>query len=82
MVSKVNSIEKEKIEKITLDMPIKKLLDDYPVVVEVLIDYGLNCVNCSFSSMDTLGNGLKIHGLDHEQEMILRDLNRIVGRDD
>ncbi|MEX0920024.1 MAG: DUF1858 domain-containing protein [Candidatus Pacearchaeota archaeon] len=79
MTNKVNPIKTEKTEKITSETPIKKLLDSHPEVVEVLMDYGLNCVNCSFSSMDTLENGLKIHGLDHEMEMILRDLNRVVG---
>lgn len=68
---------KENTEEIKKDIAINKLLDEYPESVEVLMGYGLNCVNCSFSDLDTLENGLKIHGLDHEMEMILRDLNRV-----
>jgi len=64
--------------KITKDTRIKELLDNHPEVIEVLMDYGLNCVNCHFSSQDTLESGLKIHGLDHEIEMILRDLNSVI----
>lgn len=66
--------------KITAKTPIKRLLKDHPESVDVLMSYGLNCVNCSFSSFDTLKNGLKIHGLDHEIEMILRDLNRVISK--
>lgn len=67
--------------KITKEFPINKLLKEHPEVIDVLMSYGLNCVNCSFSHFDTLENGLKIHGLDHELEMILRDLNRVVNKE-
>ena len=65
-------------QKISKETPIKKLISENPEVVEVLMDYGLNCVNCHFSNYDTLESGLKIHGLDHEIEMILRALNMVV----
>lgn len=68
----------KQIGKILPETPINKLLKKHPESVDVLMSYGLNCVNCSFSSFDTLKNGLKIHGLDHEIEMILRDLNRVI----
>ena len=66
---------------ITKSTRIKKLIDEHPETVEVLMGYGLNCVNCHFSVYDTLESGLKIHGLDHEIEMILRDLNKVVDED-
>jgi len=68
--------------EITKSTPIKELLEKHPAVVEVLMGYGLNCVNCHFSMYDTLESGLKIHGLDHEIDMILRDLNEVVSDSD
>lgn len=68
--------------KIEKNTPIKKMLDEHPEVIEVLMGYGLNCVNCHFSQFDTLESGLKMHGLDHELEMILRDLNKVVSGED
>ncbi|MBU2503864.1 MAG: DUF1858 domain-containing protein, partial [Nanoarchaeota archaeon] len=61
-------------KKITKETPIKKILDEHPETIEVLLGYGLNCVNCRFSAYDTLESGLKIHGLEHELELILKDL--------
>ena len=64
-------------EKIKKDTPIKELIKNHPETIEVLQGYGLNCVNCHFSAYDTIESGLKIHGLDHELEMILKDLNEV-----
>ncbi|MEM3092057.1 MAG: DUF1858 domain-containing protein [Candidatus Pacearchaeota archaeon] len=64
--------------KITKKTKINKLIKEHPEVIEVLIGYGLNCVNCHFSNADTLENGLKIHGLDHEIDMVLRDINMVL----
>ena len=65
-------------EKITAKTPINSLIEKHPEVIEILMDYGLNCVGCHFSGHDTLETGLKIHGLDHEMKMILRDINKVV----
>ena len=46
----------------------------HPEVAEVLLDYGLHCVGCAFSSADTLEQGAKLHGLSDEDitEMVER----------
>ncbi len=67
-------------KKITKKTLINELIEKNPEVTEILMDYGLNCVGCHFSSHDTLETGLKIHGLDHEMEMILRDINKVVDK--
>ena len=64
-------------EKITEKTPINEIIKKYPETREILMVYGLNCVGCSFSNEDTLETGLKIHGLEHEIKMILKDLNKI-----
>ena len=65
-------------EKITKKTLINEIIEKHPEVTEILMDYGLNCVGCHFSNHDTLETGLKIHGLDHEMKMILRDINKVV----
>ena len=66
------------IDKVTKKNLINELIEQHPEVTEILMGYGLNCVGCHFSSHDTLETGLKIHGLYHEIEMILKDINRVV----
>jgi len=60
------------------DTIIKDLIDKHPETIEVLIGYGLSCVGCPSAVHETLENGLKIHGMDHEMSMILRDLNKVI----
>ena len=60
------------------ETPIKELIEKHPETIEVLMGYGLNCINCQFSNCETLEEGLKIHGVDHEIDAILRDLNKVI----
>ncbi|MBU2616828.1 MAG: DUF1858 domain-containing protein, partial [Nanoarchaeota archaeon] len=55
-------------QKITKDMIIKDILDKHPEAAEVFMKYGLRCVGCPSAAHETLENGLKIHGMDHEIE--------------
>jgi len=67
------------IPKITKETRIKQLLKEMPEAAEILMAYGLQCVNCYFSEHDTLENGADIHGLNKgDVEMIVRDLNKIL----
>ena len=54
-------------EIITKETPIKELIDKHPEVVEILMGYGLHCVNCHFSEFDTLEDGALMHGIDDEE---------------
>lgn len=60
------------------DMIIKEILDKYPETAKVFVKYGLRCVNCPMAAHETLEMGLKMHGMDHETERILKDLNEAV----
>ena len=60
---------------------IKELIDKHPETIEVLRGYGLNCVGCPSAAHETLENGLKVHGMDHEIELVLRDLNKVIEKD-
>lgn len=66
--------------KITGEINIAEMIEQYPVLVEILMDeYEFHCVNCILSGFDTLVEGAKIHGIEGEDfdEMLLR-LNQVV----
>jgi hybrid cluster-associated redox disulfide protein len=60
------------------ETPINELIEQYPGVVEILLAYGLNCAGCHFSKHDTLESGVRLHGLDGDFELILKDVREIV----
>ncbi len=65
--------------KITGKTPIKHLIETHPEVIEILMAYGLQCINCHFSEFDTLEDGAKIHGLNGEDiKMIIKDSNKVI----
>jgi len=66
-------------EQITKETGIKKLLAEHPEAAEILMAYGLQCVNCYFSEFDTIENGAQIHGMSSEDiEMMVKDLNTTI----
>ena len=71
-------IESPKKQLITKDMLLMDAVEKYPEIAPILTGYGLHCVGCHFSNIDTLESGAKIHGLaDEEIEFMLKDVNAI-----
>jgi hybrid cluster-associated redox disulfide protein len=66
-------------KKVTKDTNIGDLVHEHPKVVEVLFDYGLHCVGCALSPLDTLEEGSKLHGISDEEinEMVER-VNEVI----
>ena len=65
--------------EIKKDMLINKILEEHPEIATILMGYGLACVGCHFSGVDTIESGAKIHGLgDEEIEMMLKDVNALL----
>ncbi|MEK6940926.1 MAG: iron-sulfur cluster assembly accessory protein [Nanoarchaeota archaeon] len=52
---------------ITEDIMIGDLVKNFPAVAEVVEKYGVHCVGCHVSEFETLGQGLRGHGMDDEQ---------------
>jgi hybrid cluster-associated redox disulfide protein len=72
---------KKPINIITRKTLISALMDEHPEVQEILLEYGLHCTNCAFSEFDTLSDGALMHGLDDEDmDLMIRDVNEIVGK--
>jgi hybrid cluster-associated redox disulfide protein len=63
-----------KSKKIAKDDNLGDVAFKYPEVAEVLLDYGLHCVNCIAAGFDTFEMGAKVHGMTDEEidEMMAR----------
>ena len=62
--------------KITTDMNIMEAVENYPIIAQVLMRYGLGCVGCIISSAETLGEGIAAHGLN--PDIIVEEVNAIL----
>lgn len=66
-------------EQITQKTLIKSLIETHPEAIEILMAYGLHCVNCHFSEFDTIEDGAMMHGLsDEDIEFIIKDVNKVL----
>ena len=65
--------------QITKQTLIKSFLEENPETAEILMAYGLHCVNCHFSEFDTLEDGAMVHGMsDEDVEFMIRDVNKVI----
>lgn len=63
--------------KITKDMTIGDVVQQYPQVIETLLSLGVHCVGCHVSSWESLEDGFKGHGMtDQEIEDAVVKLNK------
>ncbi|MBN1331850.1 DUF1858 domain-containing protein [Candidatus Dojkabacteria bacterium] len=65
--------------EITRDIPIIEITERFPEMADYLVEeYGFHCIGCPLSYMETLGEGMIVHGLDEaEQESLLKELNKL-----
>ncbi|MBD3156418.1 DUF1858 domain-containing protein [Candidatus Peregrinibacteria bacterium] len=49
---------------ITKDMNIKKVLEEYPQLLEVFLDHEIGCIGCQAAQFETIEEGLSMHGID------------------
>ena len=73
--------QKEKLifaDLITGDMNVSSVVEKYPQVAAIFAGYGLNCVGCHVSNMESIEVGARSHGMDDETiNMMLRDANKM-----
>lgn len=64
---------------ITADMNIQRVIEQYPAVSDVLIDYGLHCVGCAISQYESIERGARAHGMDDQTfESMMKEINLVV----
>lgn len=63
-------------EKITKDMSIIDVVQQYPETIEVFQKFGLGCIGCAASRFENLEAGAKVHGVD--PEVMVKELNDLI----
>lgn len=56
--------QKKEITQITKDMTIKSVLEMDETLAEVLLGFGMHCIYCPMSQMETLEEAAEVHGID------------------
>ncbi len=62
--------------KITKEMSITEIVQQYPQTAEILMQHGMGCLGCVAARFENLGQGAAAHGIDIDQ--LLVDLNKAV----
>ncbi len=63
---------------ITKEMTIGEVIDEYPATADVLLKTGIHCIGCGARFHETIGEGLKSHGLsDKKMAAVIRELNNV-----
>lgn len=66
--------------KITKDMGIMEIVQNYPETVEVFQKFGMGCIGCAAAHFENLEAGAKVHGIDIEA--MVDAMNELVGDDE
>ena len=53
--------------KITKDMGLLEIVQNYPETLEVFQKYGLGCIGCAAARFENLEAGAKVHGIDADE---------------
>lgn len=61
---------------ITQDMPIGRVVEEYPETVEVFLRHGLMCFGCALARFENVAQGAAAHGIN--VEALINDLNAAV----
>jgi iron-sulfur cluster assembly protein len=70
-------------QEVDPDMTIAQIFETFPgkmsKLAEIMTSYGLHCVGCHANTMETLREGMLVHGFEKEKlGMLIKDLNKIV----
>lgn len=61
---------------LTKDMPIGRIVQEYPQTVPVFLKHGLMCFGCAVARFENLEQGALAHGID--ADALLLDLNKAI----
>ena len=62
--------------KVTKDMAILDIAQQYPEAIEVFARYGHGCIGCAAARFENLEAGAKVHGIDPDK--MVEDLNAAI----
>ena len=64
--------------KITKEMSIIDIAQQYPESLEVFSRFGLGCIGCAASRYENLEAGAKVHGID--PQILVDELNKAIAK--
>ena len=62
--------------KVTKEMGIIEIVQNYPQALEDFAKYGLGCIGCAAARFENLEAGAKVHGVDPEQ--MVAEINALI----
>lgn len=62
--------------KVTKDMGILEIVQQYPEAVAVFQKYGMGCLGCAAARFENLEAGARVHGFDPDQ--MCDDINALI----
>lgn len=62
--------------KVTKEMGIIDIVQNYPQSLEVFAKYGLGCIGCAAARFENLEAGAKVHGVDPDQ--LVEEINALL----
>lgn len=63
-------------QKVTKEMSIIEIVQNYPQSLEVFAKYGLGCIGCAAARFENLEAGAKVHGVDPDQ--MVEEINALL----
>ena len=62
--------------KITKEMSIIEIVQNYPESIEVFARHGLGCIGCAAARYENLEAGAKVHGIDPDK--LVAEINEVI----
>lgn len=64
-------------DKVTKEMSIIDIVQQYPQSLEVFAKYGMGCIGCAAARFENLEAGAKVHGFDPDE--MVAEINTLIG---
>lgn len=65
-------------KKITKEMSIIEIVQNYPESIEVFARNGLGCIGCAAARFENLEAGAKVHGIDPDK--LVEEINAVINQ--
>ena len=64
-------------DKVTKEMNILDIVNQFPQSVEVFMKYGLGCIGCAAARFENLEAGARVHGFNADE--MVAEINALIG---
>lgn len=67
-------------DKVTKEMNILDIVNQFPQSVEVFMKYGLGCIGCAAARFENLEAGARVHGFNADE--MVAEINALIGEEE